>query len=116
MLRVAFRQPDRVQLLGGADVLFEVGDGVVEVDAVLLEEGVNLHAGFVAEQDADLVFAESLGAVALDGEGLERGLRRALAGGDELRGERVRNVERHLHRLRIARARALDEDRAAQRG
>lgn len=65
------------------------------------EQGVDLHPGLVAEHLADFGLGEVLGAVALDGEGYERGPRWVLAFGSELRGEVVRNVERHLHGVRI---------------
>ncbi len=85
----------------GFAVLLEVVDGVVVGDAVLLEELVDLHAGAIAEEALDLALVEMAGAVGVDGEGFEGGAGGVLAGGAELVGEGVRDVEGHLHGDRV---------------
>ncbi len=86
----------------GFHVLLEVCGSVIEGDVVLLEEGVNLEAGFVSQHAADLLLEKLADAVAFDGEGFEGGAGGVFAGRDELGGEGVRDVEGHLHGERIA--------------
>ena len=74
----------------------------MEADVVLSEQVMDFHAGLIAQHLSYFGFGEALGAVAFDGEGLERGAGGILAGGDELLSECVRDGEGHLHGLRIA--------------
>jgi hypothetical protein len=74
----------------------------VEVDSVFLEEGVDFHAGFVAEETADFAFGEAVGAVGLDSEGFHGGAGWVGTGGDKAGCEIVGDVEGDLHGFRVA--------------
>jgi hypothetical protein len=90
-----------VKLAERGQVLLELFDVVVERDVVAGEEGVDLHAGAVAEDALDVGFSEVTVAVGVDEEGFEGGAGGVDAGGAELVGEGVRDVEGDLHGGRV---------------
>jgi|SRR5580704_1614868 len=73
----------QTELAVGLAVAFEVFERIFEFDAVVLEEGVDLHAGLEAEELAQQGCGDFAGAVGFDGEGFEGGAGEVLA----LRGE-----------------------------
>lgn len=73
----------QTELAVGFAVAFEVIEGVFEFDAVVFQEGVELHASLKAEQMAQEGRRDFAGAVGFDGEGFQGGAGEVLA----LRGE-----------------------------
>lgn len=67
----------------GFAVAFEVFEGVFEFDAVVFEEGVELHASLEAEQMAQEGRRDFAGAVGLESEGFHGGAGEVLAMGGE---------------------------------
>ena len=96
-----------LEVTEGLVVLINIFRGVVEVNAVLGQEGVDFHWGFVGEEAADFTFGEAVGAVGFYGEGFQRGAGGVRTGGDEAGCEIVRDVERDLHEFRVAEGRAV---------
>ena len=67
----------------GFAVAFEVFEGVFQLDAVVFQEGVDLHAGLEAEKLAQESGGDFAAAVGFEGESFESGTGEILA----LRGE-----------------------------
>jgi hypothetical protein len=90
-----------MQFVRRLNVLPGVLHRVMQIDIVLSKQRVNLHAGFVAQYHANLVFGKAPGAVAFDGKSLKRSARRILARSSKLSRQIIRNGHRHLHTLSI---------------
>jgi len=86
----------------GLAVAFEVFQGVFQLNAVVLEEGVDFHAGVEAQQAAQLGSGHFAGTVGFERQGFQGSARQVLALGGEGRQELVwkQNGE-VLHGLRI---------------
>ncbi len=86
----------------GFAVAFEVFEGVFQLDAVVFEEGVDLHAGLEAEELAQQGCGDFAGAVGFEGEGFQGGAGEVLAlrgvGCEEFVWKRDGDV---LHGIRI---------------
>jgi hypothetical protein len=97
----------------GFAVAFEVFERVFEFDAVVFEEGVDLHAGLEAEELAQQGCGDFAGAVGFESEGLECGAGEVLAlrgeGCEEFVGKRDGDV---LHGFRILEESAKSTARA----
>jgi len=86
----------------GFAVAFEVLDGVFQLDAMVFQEGVNLHAGLKAKELAQEGRRDFAGAVGFDGEGFQGGAGEILALGGESREELVGKRDGDvLHGFRI---------------
>jgi hypothetical protein len=73
----------------------------MKMDAVLHQKLMDLHACAVPEGTLDLAFIHAAGTVGVGEECFEGGACGVLAGGAELVGEGVRDVERDLHGGRV---------------
>src|SRR5205823_2601005 len=78
--------------------MFEVLDCVVQKHAVLLEKGIDLHAGLETEQTANLGFGEAVAAVRFQSDRFEGHARRVLSRSDQLTGQFFRNLNGESHR------------------
>lgn len=85
----------------------EVSNVVVQVNAVMLQEGVDFHTGFETEHLAHGGLRETFRAVAFESQCFQGYTGRVLSFGRDLPRELVWNIERDLHRERIARKRRL---------
>jgi hypothetical protein len=85
------------QLVEGLAVLLEVIDRVVEWDAVVLQESVELVPRRNVQQGSELKTGDPVHPVRIDGERLQRGPGQILALLSELLNEVVRNIERDPH-------------------
>ncbi len=77
--------------------------GVLEIDIVLGEQGMDLHARLIAEHDAHFILGEPGGAIAIDRNCLQRGERFGFTWLAVICAKRgiVRDGEGQLHGLRI---------------
>src|ERR1035437_1034131 len=78
-------------------ISLEFFEGIFDPDLAGLEEAVEFIAGLDAEGRHELVSGDAVFAVGLDERVFEDGARGILAGGDELAGEIVRDVDGDLH-------------------
>jgi hypothetical protein len=78
-------------------IVCEVLVCVVQKYAVLLQEPMDLHAGFEAEQFADIRFREAVAAVPLQSYSFKGRSRRVLSCSDQLTGKFFRNLNGDGH-------------------
>jgi hypothetical protein len=78
-------------------VAFQIFEGVFQFDAVILEKAIQLHAGLVTEEAAELCGRELVLAVSFEGDGFHGRAGEVLAGGSQDRGKLVGKIERKMH-------------------
>jgi hypothetical protein len=98
----AVRRHLQAELAVVLTVAFEVFQCVFQLDAVVFQEGVDLHAGLKAKQLAQQGGGDFAGAVGFEGEGFQGGAGEILALGGESREKLVGKRDGDLlHRFRI---------------
>ena len=77
-------------------------DGVIEIDVVSLEEGVNLHPGSEAQHTPHLSFRQALAAVSLQRQGFKSGAREVWLLVLDHACDIVRDLELHVHAAQVS--------------
>jgi len=95
------RLPPGSQPQRGCTVALQIGHGVMQPGAVLLEESMDFHARLKAQQMPNLGLGKALGPVALHSQSFQGRTGDIRTAGDHLRGQFIRNVQRDLHSMRI---------------
>lgn len=103
-----FGLPLLPQTSAGCSLAFEIFDRVFQRHAVMLEESVESVPRRNVQELAELVPADSVHPVGIDGEGLQRGARQILSVLGQLSDGRVWEVQPDLHDFSIE----LSEKRA----
>jgi hypothetical protein len=83
-------------------VAFQIFEGVFQFDAVILEKAIQLHAGLVTEEAAELCGRELVLAVSFEGDGFHGRAGEVLAGGSQGSEKLVGEIEDELHGGSIA--------------
>ena len=92
----------RAEMSVGLAVALEVFQTVLQLNAVVLQEGVDLHTGVEAKQAAQLGSRDLASTVGFEGQGLQGGARQVLALGGDSREEFIWKRNGHvLHVFRI---------------